>query len=75
MTNKPADISIAVVIPAFNEENAIGKVLNDIPKEWVDGVVVVDNNSSDSTKEKAKEYGAIVLEEPFQGYGASCHAE
>ncbi|MAZ36537.1 glycosyltransferase family 2 protein [Salibacteraceae bacterium] len=72
MTNKPADISIAVVIPAFNEENAIGKVLNDIPKEWVDGVVVVDNNSSDSTKEKAKEYGAIVLEEPFQGYGASC---
>ena len=72
MTSKPADISIAVVIPAFNEENAIGMVLKDIPKDWVDLIVVVDNNSSDFTKEKALDQGAIVLEETYQGYGASC---
>jgi len=72
MTNKPIDISIAVVIPAFNEENAIGMVLKDIPKNWVDSIVVVDNNSSDLTKEKALQQGAIVLEEKYQGYGASC---
>ncbi|MDE0771570.1 MAG: glycosyltransferase family 2 protein [Salibacteraceae bacterium] len=72
MTNKPIDISIAVVIPAFNEENAIGMVLKDIPKNWIDSIVVVDNNSSDLTKEKALQHGAIVLEEKYQGYGASC---
>ncbi len=72
MMSKPADISIAVVIPAFNEENAIGMVLKDIPKDWVDSIVVVDNNSSDFTKEKVLEHGAIVLEESYQGYGASC---
>lgn len=72
MTSKPVDISIAVVIPAFNEENAIGMVLKDIPKDWVDLIVVVDNNSSDFTKEKALDQGAIVLEETYQGYGASC---
>lgn len=63
---------IAVVIPAFNEEHAIGKVLSEIPTEWVDEVVVVDNNSSDNTRRVAEEHNAIVLDESFQGYGASC---
>ncbi len=72
MQTKPKECKISVVIPAFNEENAIALVLQEIPKEWVDLVVVVDNNSSDKTKQKAKAAGATVLEESFQGYGASC---
>lgn len=68
-----ASTNIAVIIPAFNEENAIGKVIREIPRKWVDTVVVIDNNSSDETQKKANEAGAdVVLEETFQGYGASC---
>ncbi|UTW61133.1 glycosyltransferase family 2 protein [bacterium SCSIO 12741] len=63
---------IVVIIPAFNEENAIGKVLADIPSNWVNEVIVVDNNSSDQTAQAATDAGATVLQETFQGYGAAC---
>ena len=63
---------IVVVIPAFNEGNSVGRVVQDIPKDWVDEVIVVDNNSSDETERAARERGATVLREPRQGYGAAC---
>lgn len=63
---------IAVIIPAFNEENAIGNVLNDIPKQLVTEIVVVDNNSKDKTAETAQKGGATLLFEKKQGYGAAC---
>ena len=63
---------IDVVIPAFNEAKAVGLVVRDIPKELVRNIVVVDNNSSDETKEVAEKAGAIVIPEPMQGYGAAC---
>lgn len=63
---------VDVVIPAFNEENSIGKVLADIPGNLVREVVVVDNNSSDRTAQEAKNGGATVLRETRQGYGAAC---
>ncbi len=63
---------IVVVIPAFNEEHSVGKVVRDIPKHWVDEVIVVDNHSSDGTSRVAREQGATVLREPKQGYGAAC---
>ncbi len=64
--------NIKVIIPAFNEENAVGKVVSELPKQWVSEVIVVNNNSTDTTSEKAKEAGATVLEEPMQGYGRAC---
>jgi glycosyltransferase involved in cell wall biosynthesis len=64
--------NIAVIIPAFNEEDSIGKVLHDIPKYLVNEIVVVNNNSTDSTAKVAAENGAIVLHENIQGYGAAC---
>ena len=63
---------IVVVIPAFNEENSVGNVVRDIPKEWVEEIIVVDNNSSDETAQSARAEGATVLREPKQGYGAAC---
>ncbi len=61
-----------VIIPAFNEQNSVGKVIRDIPEEWVSEVVVVNNNSNDNTVRVAREAGATVLEEPEQGYGNAC---
>lgn len=64
---------IGVVIPARDEEAAIGKVLAAIPS-WVDAIVVADNGSRDRTGEIARAAGAIVVAEPRPGYGAACLA-
>ena len=63
---------IRVVIPAFNEEIAVGKVIDEIPKELVSEIIVVNNNSSDNTKKNANRHGAKVLDEPIKGYGRAC---
>ncbi|MEO7444809.1 MAG: glycosyltransferase family 2 protein [Ferruginibacter sp.] len=64
--------SIVVIIPAYNEENSIAKVINDIPKALEATVIVVDNNSSDNTASRAEAAGAHVLYEPIAGYGRAC---
>jgi glycosyltransferase involved in cell wall biosynthesis len=63
---------ISVVIPAFNEEKSIGKVVADIDRNLVKYVIVVNNNSTDNTIDIAKKAGAIVLDEPNKGYGWAC---
>ncbi|MCB0467680.1 MAG: glycosyltransferase family 2 protein [Aequorivita sp.] len=63
--------SITVIIPAFNEEASIGKVIAEIP-EMVSEIIVVDNNSIDTTAKVAKEVGATVLFEKNKGYGNAC---
>lgn len=64
--------NIKVVIPAFNEEKSIALVVQDIPKDWVEEVVVVNNASTDKTVEVAKAAGATVLTEEAPGYGNAC---
>ena len=61
-----------MIIPALNEQDAIGRVLADIPKELVDEIVVVDNGSSDQTVTVAEKCGATVLMEDRKGYGHAC---
>jgi glycosyltransferase involved in cell wall biosynthesis len=63
---------ISVIIPALNEEESIGQVLNDIPGEIVEEVIVVDNGSNDNTVTVANSLGASVVPEPLKGYGAAC---
>lgn len=63
---------ILVIIPAFNEAKSINKVIEEIPKDLVEEVIVVNNNSRDETSRVAKEAGATVLDEPRQGYGYAC---
>jgi glycosyltransferase involved in cell wall biosynthesis len=65
---------IAVVIPALNEENSIGKVIEDIPKLPDLHVIVADNGSVDKTAVIAKEKGARVIRESRRGYGWACLA-
>lgn len=66
------DSKIVVIIPAFNEENAVGKVINAIPKDWVEEIVVVNNASTDDTRIAAEKEGATVLDQPLKGYGNAC---
>lgn len=63
---------ITVIIPAFNEEKSIAKVVGDISRDLVEHVIVVNNNSTDNTRSVAKEAGAIVLDENRKGYGWAC---
>jgi glycosyltransferase involved in cell wall biosynthesis len=66
------DKKITVIIPALNEESTLPLVLNDISRELVDEIVVVDNGSKDRTVEIAREAGATVLHETKKGYGYPC---
>ena len=63
-----------VIIPAFNEARAIGRVIGDIPQGLVDEVVVVNNASTDETVQNALNAGATVIDEPRRGYGSACLA-
>ncbi len=65
-------MKIEVVIPAKNEEQSISQVLLSIPKDSVNRIIVVDNNSQDSTAEIASQLGATVVSEPREGYGSAC---
>lgn len=65
--------SIAVVIPALNEEQAIAQVIKEVPS-WVDRIVVADNGSTDGTSAAAQQAGATVVYQPERGYGAACLA-
>ncbi len=65
-------LSVVVVIPALNEQDALPHVLRDIPSPLVCRVVVADNDSTDRTAEVAREHGAEVVHEAERGYGAAC---
>ncbi|UOB18764.1 glycosyltransferase family 2 protein [Abyssalbus ytuae] len=62
---------IKVIIPAFNEQHSIVKVINDIPP-IVSEIIVVNNNSTDNTPLVAAKAGATVLNESRKGYGYAC---
>ncbi|WBX71019.1 glycosyltransferase family 2 protein [Tenacibaculum retecalamus] len=63
--------SIKVIIPAYNEQDSIASVINDIPS-IVDEIIVISNNSTDATELNAKNAGATVLKETRKGYGYAC---
>ena len=65
------DPIVKVVIPAQNEERAIGKVISEIP-DWVSEVIIADNGSTDNTAQVAKDHGATVISVPEAGYGRAC---
>ena len=64
--------NISIIIPAINEEESIGLVLNDIPKDIAREIIVVDNGSHDNTANVAENLGAKVMLEPLRSYGSAC---
>jgi len=65
-------VRVSVIIPTYNEAQAIGRVLADLPHDLVTEVIVVDSNSNDGTSDIAAKLGARVLKEPRRGYGRAC---
>jgi len=59
---------ITVIIPCLNEEQGIEQVLRRMP-DFVDQTIVVDNGSTDRTREVAESFGAEVIREHVRGYG------
>ena len=62
--------SITVIIPCLNEEQGVEQILRAMP-DFVDEIIVVDNNSTDRTSEVAASLGAKVIREDVRGYGRS----
>jgi glycosyltransferase involved in cell wall biosynthesis len=67
-------MKVSVVIPAFNEEQAIARVVRAVPKDLVDEIIVADNGSTDDTAKQAAAAGARVIHESRRGYGSVCLA-
>ena len=63
---------VDVVIPALDERESIGRVLDDLPRERIRRIVVVDNGSRDGTGNVARDHGADLILEPRRGYGRAC---
>lgn len=63
---------IDVIIPAYNEQDSIAKVIGDIDKQLVREIIVVDNNSNDDTGKVAAAAGAKVIHDGRKGYGSAC---
>ena len=65
---------VIVIIPAWNEEASIGRVIDALPPQWHRRVIVADNNSTDYTATVARKFGATVVHAARQGYGSACLA-
>jgi glycosyltransferase involved in cell wall biosynthesis len=66
------DKKVVVVLPAYNAEKTLGPTLDDIPKEWVDEILLVDDASRDGTVALARTLGLRVVVHPEnRGYGGN----
>lgn len=70
---------VIVVMPAYNAEKTLERTIHDIPKEWVDEIILADDHSQNGTVELAKKLGLrVFVHEKNIGYGANqktCYTE
>ncbi len=63
---------VVVVLPAYNAAKTLCKVLDDLPKDWVDDIILVDDASRDNTVEFSRKLGLkTFVHEKNKGYGAN----
>lgn len=66
------DVPVALVIPALDEELALGPLLDEVDRALVRDIIVGDNGSRDATAAVARKKGATVVHVAERGYGAAC---
>src|SRR4030043_2176215 len=70
---------VVVVMPAYNAEKPLERTLADIPRDWVDEIILVDDRSRDRTVEIARGLGLrVFVHEKNKGYGGNqktCYRE
>jgi len=70
---------VVVVMPAYNAEKTLQRTLDDIPRDWVDEIILVDDRSRDRTVEIARRLGLrVFVHERNKGYGGNqktCYRE
>jgi len=70
---------VAVVMPAYNAEKTLERTLADVPREWADAIILVDDASTDGTADLARRLGLRVVVHPRnRGYGGNqktCYRE
>jgi dolichol-phosphate mannosyltransferase len=65
-------LKVVALLPALNESGKVGKVVAEMPREFVDTTLVIDDGSTDPTPEEAESAGAIVLRHEYNcGVGAA----
>lgn len=60
------------MLPCLNEQAALPGLLEALPRGY--RAIVVDNGSTDASARVAREYGALVVDEPRRGFGSAVHA-
>lgn len=70
----PLGSGTTLIIPAYNEAEVIGVMLDAVPRDWFATILVADNGSTDQTAMLARRHGATVIAAPERGYGAACLA-
>lgn len=65
----PFNFKLSAVIPTINEEKTIGEIIDELKNSGVLEIIIVDTNSTDRTRDIAREKGAMVIEQPRKGYG------
>ena len=65
-------VTVAVVIPVWNEADAITAVVRELPRDLIAEIIVADGGSTDGTQDAARAAGATVIA-PGRGYGRACH--
>lgn len=67
-----SQVIVDVIIPAFNEEKSIAKVIAALPAQVIRHIIVSNNASTDGTKQAALAAGATVVDQVQKGYGNAC---
>lgn len=72
MSKLANDKKVIVVLPAYNAAKTLKNTLDDLPLEWIDDIILVDDASTDGTVELAKNLGLkTFVHEKNSGYGAN----
>ena len=70
----PSVATVAIIMPAHDEADALPLVLAEIPRNRNPRIVVIDNGSRDGTADVARSHGVEVVQEERPGYGSACQA-